>query len=121
MWYYQLENEISTPSWNHFVELIHTRFGPPLRSNPLGELTVLKRPSTMADYCEQFLTLLYHAGLLTEHQQINIFTTGLREAVQIDVELQEPMTLDKAMSLARAYERRAHSVAQTGSRPRWHT
>lgn len=36
LWYHRLERDMGTPSWRRFVELINTRFGPPLRINPLG-------------------------------------------------------------------------------------
>ncbi|WVZ84450.1 LOW QUALITY PROTEIN: hypothetical protein U9M48_031480 [Paspalum notatum var. saurae] len=39
LWYIQLqEDEEGTPRWSRFKELLHLRFGPPLRSAPLFEL-----------------------------------------------------------------------------------
>ena len=38
-WYYRLEKNQGAPTWPQFVDAINRRFGPPLRSNPLGELT----------------------------------------------------------------------------------
>ena len=49
-WYYRLEKNQGVPSWSQFVDGINRRFGPPLRSNPLGELTQLCRTSTVDDY-----------------------------------------------------------------------
>lgn len=43
---------------------------------------------------------------LTERQQIQLFTAGLSQPLQTDVELQALRSLESAMSLARAYERR---------------
>jgi len=40
-WYYRLEKNQGAPTWPQFVDAINRRFGPPLRSNPLGELTHL--------------------------------------------------------------------------------
>ena len=73
-WYYRLEKNQGVPSWTHFVDGINRRFGPPLRSNPLGELTQLRRMSTVDDYQEQFLVLLARCEDVTEPQQIAIFT-----------------------------------------------
>ena len=38
-WYYRLEQNQGVPTWPQFVDAINRRFGLPLRSNPLGELT----------------------------------------------------------------------------------
>ena len=37
-WYMRLQREEGTPSWRRFSELLNIRFGPPIRSNPMGEL-----------------------------------------------------------------------------------
>lgn len=43
LWYYQLETELPAISWDGFKEYCSLRFGPPARSNPLGELVNLKQ------------------------------------------------------------------------------
>jgi hypothetical protein len=35
-WFMQIQHDEGTPPWRRFTELLNTRFGPPLRSNPLG-------------------------------------------------------------------------------------
>ena len=65
-WYYRLEKNQGVPSWTNFIDGINRRFGPPLRSNPLGELTQLRRTSTVDDYQEQFLVLLARCEDVTE-------------------------------------------------------
>jgi len=47
-----------------------------------------------------------HAGHLVPRQKALLFTGGLPDHIRIDVELQEPQDLQRAMYLARAYERR---------------
>uniref|UniRef100_A0A0A9C712 Retrotransposon gag domain-containing protein n=1 Tax=Arundo donax TaxID=35708 RepID=A0A0A9C712_ARUDO len=74
----RVEREEGTPSWRRFAELVNLRFRPPLRANPLGELVACRRTGSVSDYQEQFLTLLNRAGLLTEPQQIQLFTVGLQ-------------------------------------------
>ena len=80
------------------------RFGPPLRSNPLGELAHLRRTGTVLEYQQQFLALLCRTEHLSSKQQVQLFTAGLRNPLKTDVELQNPSNLQTAMSLARAYE-----------------
>ena len=54
LWYYQVQQDEGTPSWRRFTELLHLRFGPPLRSNPLGELAACHRTGTVEEYQDQF-------------------------------------------------------------------
>jgi hypothetical protein len=61
----------------------------------------------VSDYQTQFLAKLTRFDGVTERQQVDIFTAGLRSQLHIDVELQDPTTLEEAMALARAaFERR---------------
>jgi hypothetical protein len=48
-WYMWLERDEGTPGWRRFSELLEMRFGPPLISNPLGELAACRRTGTEAD------------------------------------------------------------------------
>jgi hypothetical protein len=105
-WYYRLERNQGVPTWQQFVTSVNRRFGPPVRSNPLGELTHLRRTGTVAAYQDAFLQLLARCDDVTECQQVDIFTAGLRNPLRIDVEMQRPTSLEDAMSLARAFERR---------------
>ena len=57
-WYYHLEQNRGVPTWPQFVDLVNKRFGPPVRSNPFGELTHLRRTGTVREYEDQFLQLL---------------------------------------------------------------
>jgi hypothetical protein len=54
LWYYQVQQDADTPSWRHFKEPLHLRYGPPLRSNPLGELAPCHRSSTVEEYQDRF-------------------------------------------------------------------
>jgi hypothetical protein len=50
------------------------------------------------------LALVNRCTGLTEKQQIDIFTAGLRNPLKTGIELEQPTTLDDAMALVRAYE-----------------
>jgi hypothetical protein len=110
-WYYALERDYGILPWARFAEFVNLRFGPPIRSNPLGELKELHRTGTVEDYQRQFLQLLCRCDGLSPTHQMNLFTTGLGEPMTSDVEMQRPADLQAAMSLARAFERRATAVA----------
>ena len=70
MWYLQVQQDEGTPSWRRFSELLNLRFGPPIRSNPLGELMAYKRIGSVSEYQDRFEALLPRVGTLTEAQHI---------------------------------------------------
>jgi len=49
-WYMRLERDEGVPSWQRFSTLLDMRFGPPIRSNPLGELAACRCSGSVADY-----------------------------------------------------------------------
>ncbi|XP_066163758.1 uncharacterized protein [Oryza sativa Japonica Group] len=111
LWYTQVQQDEGTPPWRRFTELLHLRFGPPLHTNPLGELMACKRTGSVVDYQDKLEALLPRAGKLTEEQRIQIFTAGLQLPLSLDVEIHNPQTLVFAMSLARKLELRNQCVA----------
>jgi hypothetical protein len=113
-WFYALERDNDVISWAQFVDFTNLRFGPPIRSNPMAELKDLYRTDIIEEYQWQFSLLLCRCNNLTAMQQANMFTTGLGEPLRIDVELQAPGNLQRAMNLARAYERRELEAGKKG-------
>jgi hypothetical protein len=83
---------------------VNWRFGSPLQGNALGELIQLRRDGSLANYQTKFLSLLACYEDLVEKHQINIFTAGLWNPLKTNVELENPVTLEDAMVLARTYE-----------------
>ena len=106
LWYMQVQRDEGTPPWRRFTELLNLRFGPPPRSNPLGELMACKRTTSVIDFQERFEALLPRAGYLYEAQKVQIFTAGLQPPLSLDVEIHNPQSLAIAMSLARKLELR---------------
>jgi hypothetical protein len=116
-WYFGFELDYSVVPWRHFAKYINMRFGPPLRHNSLAELKALYHTGTMEDYQRQFSQLLCRAHDVTPHQQVELFTAGLGEPLQTEVELNRPPNLQTTMSLARAHERRLTHTALVAGRP----
>ena len=61
---------------------------------------------------ECFLVHVAHADNLNEHQQFNIYTTGLLEPLKTDIEVLDLEDMEMTMSLARAYTQRLAVVAK---------
>jgi hypothetical protein len=104
LWYIQLQEDEGTPPWGHFKELLHLRFGPPLRSASLFELAECRRTGTMEEYANRFQTLLPRVGRLDEAQRVQLFTGRLLPPLSHAVCIHNPTTLVAAMSLARQVE-----------------
>ncbi|KAJ4797074.1 hypothetical protein LUZ62_048320 [Rhynchospora pubera] len=117
-WYFQLERDVGLLPWVRFKELCHLRFGPPVRTNPLGELMHLRQTDSVEEYQERFGALICRADSVTPTQQMHIFTAGLSEPLRTDVELHKPSDLQHAMSLARAFERRYRTTPVASNLPK---
>jgi hypothetical protein len=107
-WYAHLERSRGVPSWEDFYELCNVRFGLSIRSNPLGELRLLRQTGSVAEYQSRFLALLSRADRLSDRQEMQMFTSGLHDDLRIDVELQGPRDLEHALVLARAFKKKAN-------------
>jgi hypothetical protein len=83
---------------------MNARFGPPLTDSPIGELTRLRRMGSVNAFSKRFITFACHDTSLSEHQQIQLFITGLGDPLRIDVALQQLVTLDDAVIFTHAYE-----------------
>jgi hypothetical protein len=68
-WYVHLERSRGVPSWEEFIELCNVRFGPPIWSNPLGELRLLRQTGTVKEYQSRFLALLSRSDPLSDRQE----------------------------------------------------
>jgi hypothetical protein len=105
MWYIQVqEDERGVLTWCRFMDLHNLRYGPPLRSALLFELTNCWRTGTVTEYQDRFQALLPHAGPLQEIQRVQLFTGGLLPLLSHAMRFHNPQSLTAAMSLARQVE-----------------
>lgn len=118
-WFYQLERDEGVLTWPRFADFVNMCFGPPICSNPLGELAQLRRIGSVEDYQRQLLALLCRTDPLSPMQQVQLFTVGLLKPLRTDVELQHPTNLQTAMSLAMAYEVRIQEEPAEPKLPVW--
>ena len=104
LWFIQLQDDDGTPTWGNFKDLLNLRFGPPLRSAPLFELTECRRTGAVEEYANRFQALLPRAGRLDEAQRVQLFTGGLMPPLSNAVRIHNPDSLAAAISLARQLE-----------------
>lgn len=70
--------------------VLNVRFGPPLRSDPLFELTECQRTGTDVEYQDRFHALLPRVGSLEERQRVQLFTGGLGPPLSYDIRIHNP-------------------------------
>ena len=90
MRFIQVQQDEGTPSWPRFSELLNLRLGPPICSNPLGELMACKRTGSVVEYQDRFEALLPCVGTLSEAHRVQAFTARLHSPLSLDVELHNP-------------------------------
>ncbi|KAF2322890.1 hypothetical protein GH714_031839 [Hevea brasiliensis] len=98
LWFLQLMNDAPNQTWEEFKHQCILRFGPPIRSNKLGELAKLKQASSVADYQTKFEIQVSRAGTLTQDQKIQLYLSGLQEYIAVEVELHQPSDLVTAIT-----------------------
>jgi hypothetical protein len=99
-----LQEDKGTPPWGRFKDLLNLRFGPPLSSVPLFELSECRRTGTVEEYSNMFQALLPRAGQLDESQRVQLYTGGLLPPLSHAVRIHNSVTLAEAMRLARQVE-----------------
>jgi hypothetical protein len=104
LWYIRLQEDEGMPPWGRFKDLLNLRFGPPLRSVPLFELSECRRTGTVEEYSNRFQALLPHAGRLDESQHVQLYTGGVLPPLSHAIRIHNPVTLAGAMILARQVE-----------------
>jgi hypothetical protein len=117
LWFMQIQLDEGTPLWRCITELLNSRFGPPLRSNPLGELMACRRTCSVIKYQDRFEALLPRAGALTEAQKVQLFTAGLQPPLSLDVEIHNPQSLTVTMSFAHKLELRDQCTGASTPQP----
>ncbi|KAH0693198.1 hypothetical protein KY290_021370 [Solanum tuberosum] len=96
------ESDLPQLSWDDFKRHCNLRFGPPIRSQKLGELAKLRQIGSVADYQETFEQLISRAGTLTQSQKIELYISGLTDYIAIEVELHNPPDLATAMNACKS-------------------
>jgi hypothetical protein len=109
-WYYTLEQSEGMSLWEHFKELCHLQFVPPVHDSRLAKLGRLPFRTTMQDFAERFNAIMCHVRNLDNLQKAELFVGGLPDHIRVDVAMRAPQDLSTAMYLARAFELQANAM-----------
>lgn len=97
----KIENNKPGLQWNGFKELCNIQFGLPMRMNHLGKLAELKQTETVEAYRSKFVQLAAQEPSFSSEQKVKLFLSGLNENISLDVGIQKPKDLTKAVNYAR--------------------
>ncbi|KAA8523272.1 hypothetical protein F0562_009695 [Nyssa sinensis] len=117
LWYQLLKEEGEVITWALLKEGLHARFGPTEFEDFFGDLTKLWQSSTMREYQTQFKKLLARAVKLTTTQQVGCFTSGLKEAIRVEVQAARSTTLSTTVGVARLYQAKLASQTKRSFTP----
>lgn len=104
LWLQWTNAHLSAVNWEEFVSVVCEKFGRREFEQLLRQFSRLRQTGTVADYVAQFNSSMN--CLIAHHQSwdplyfMTQFVDGLRSDIHVVVMIQQPKTLDKAVSLA---------------------
>ncbi|PIN03993.1 hypothetical protein CDL12_23478 [Handroanthus impetiginosus] len=108
LWFQNLLEERSMPSWEELIVLVMERFDDLEPALVVGELSRLQQMGTVGDYYERFEDLKSHVMVfhkeLKESYFVHNFISGLKEEIKGSVLAAKPQTLSQAVSIAKQFE-----------------
>ncbi|KAJ0028476.1 hypothetical protein Pint_35254 [Pistacia integerrima] len=114
LWYQCFKNQREGINWEVFKYELHLRYGPSRYQIFFGDLTKLKQTGSIRDYQRDFNRLLHRAGHLSKEQQVGCFMSGLKEAIRVDLQACNPISLSTAIGLAQLYESHMYDQQKGG-------
>ncbi|GKB31470.1 retrotransposon gag domain, retroviral aspartyl protease, partial [Tanacetum coccineum] len=90
--------------WEDLVCALQRNFGPTEFQNPDEHLCSIKQTGTVQEYRQEFAKRTSRVSNWPEHCLLGVFLNGLKEELKVDVRIQKPRTVYKAVSVALEFE-----------------
>ncbi|GAU41241.1 hypothetical protein TSUD_97760 [Trifolium subterraneum] len=103
-WYQMVQRTHPFTSWIEFTRALDLDFGPSVYDCPRATLFKLNQTGTVSEYYLQFTSLANRVYGLSNDALIDCFVSDLNDDIRRDVLIHTPISLVKAMSLAKVYE-----------------
>lgn len=91
---------------------LESQFGPSPFDCPMAELFKLQQTGSVSDYYLKFMSLANCSPGLSDEAILACFLSGLHIEIRRDVVAQSPVSLLRAVALAKLYEERYSPVQQ---------
>ncbi|CAJ2641138.1 unnamed protein product [Trifolium pratense] len=108
-WYQMVQRSHPFTSWIEFTRALELDFGPSVYECPRATLFKLTQTGTVAEYYLQFTSLANRVYGLSNDALIDCFVSGLNDEIRRDVLIHTPISIVKAVSLAKVYEEKYSS------------
>ncbi|CAJ2659203.1 unnamed protein product [Trifolium pratense] len=108
-WYQMVQRSHPFTSWIEFTRALELDFGPSVYDCPRATLFKLTQTGTVAEYYLQFTSLANRVYGLSNDALIDCFVSGLNDEIRRDVLIHTPISIVKAVSLAKVYEEKYSS------------
>ena len=116
-WFQMMQRSHPFHSWVEFTHALELDFGPSIYECPRATLFKLSQTGTVADYYLQFTSLANRVYGLSNDALIDCFITGLIPEIRRDVMIHTPISIVKAVSLAKVYEEKHTSTSKPQKPP----
>ena len=105
-WFKMLKEENPCLDWEKFKRAFFDRFGEQFSRNLFMQLKMLRQEGSVDEFVEEFEMVASQISSMMDDQYLGLFVGGLREEVMMEVQILEPTTQYKAISMARNVERK---------------
>ena len=104
VWFQWWEDQTRLPTWRKFKEALIQRFQPRMTQNPYRPILRLKQTGSVMEYQDQF-ELMTSGTMRNVDPEIvkGIFLNGLREELQVELQLYEQESLAQIMKRAKCW------------------
>lgn len=106
-WIRGLQRNKMLTTWQKFKDDLIERFGDSPFDDKLEELSRLQQTSTVAEYMGRFESLMNEVDQ-TEETLISYFIGGLKTEIKKQLKITRPVSLRKALAMAKVYEANAN-------------
>lgn len=101
----RMPGEPVVASWEEFKQKITNHFQPIHEEDFARQLIrALKQHKTVREYTREFQSIILQIPTMDERSRVDHFTAGLKQDVRRWVKLQDPKTLEGAISVAERYQ-----------------
>ncbi|XP_039120776.1 uncharacterized protein LOC120257362 isoform X2 [Dioscorea cayenensis subsp. rotundata] len=107
-WYQMLTKTCMVSTWTELVTALEEDYGPTDYESPEFSLFRITQQESVTTYYHQFTALANRVNGVSSKALIACFIGGLKEDIQRDIIPLKPLTLPKAASLARLYEKKIY-------------
>ncbi|KAM6583243.1 hypothetical protein CsatB_010245 [Cannabis sativa] len=105
-WFQWMEKGGGFPDWESFLRASRLRFGVSIYDDPLGRIAKLVQTGSVANFWNEFETLMTQISGVSEQYFLNFFVWGLKNEIRRELLLARPVDLADAMAKAQLFEDR---------------